>query len=270
MQDNEFDDLFRAKLDNVEVEPSAEVWTNINAELDGKKRNRSILPMLSIAASVIILITAGILFIPKRDNGTIKNQKPNNLAHINASSSVVKPVNNPSVMAQVTNDAQVAAIQTAVNHMTRVHHAKSIEMPVIQKQQDAPTIAKVEPIKIDDQPVLAVVSQKADESKKAVVPDIETPLSVKQSSADPTAGSPSQPVLASAQIPVSTREVKPTVRKRGIHNIGDLVNLVVAKVDKRKDKVIEFTDTDDESTITGVHIGALKIKKETAIAANAK
>lgn len=270
MQDNEFDDLFRAKLDNMEAEPSAEVWTNINAELDGKKRNRSILPMLSIAASIIILIIAGILFIPKESNGPIKNQKPNNLTHTQASPSVVKPANNIPVSGQATKDEQVAAIQTPVNHMARVHHAKSIETPVIQKQQDAPAIAKVEPIKIDDQPVLAVVSQKADESKKSVVPDIETPLSVKQNNIDPTVSSLSQPVLASAQIPASTKEVKPAVRKRGIHNIGDLVNLVVAKVDKRKDKVIEFTDTDDESTITGVHIGALKIKKETAIAANAK
>ena len=65
MQDKEFDDLFRSKLDNFELEPSAQVWQNIDNELSGRKR-RSIFPILSIAASVLILLTAGILFIPKK------------------------------------------------------------------------------------------------------------------------------------------------------------------------------------------------------------
>jgi hypothetical protein len=41
------------------------------------------------------------------------------------------------------------------------------------------------------------------------------------------------------------------------------VNLVVAKVDKRKDKLIQFSDSDDDgSVITAVHLGALKIKRD--------
>ncbi len=68
MQDKEFDDLFRSKLGDFETEPSAQVWQNIDAELDRKRRKKSIFPMLGIAASIIVLITAGILFIPKKEN----------------------------------------------------------------------------------------------------------------------------------------------------------------------------------------------------------
>jgi hypothetical protein len=41
------------------------------------------------------------------------------------------------------------------------------------------------------------------------------------------------------------------------------LNVVIAAVDKRKDKVIEFSNTDgDESSITGINLGIIKIKKE--------
>jgi hypothetical protein len=51
-------------------------------------------------------------------------------------------------------------------------------------------------------------------------------------------------------------------RKHGIRNFGDIVNLVVAKVDKRKDKVIEFSDDDEDgSSITGINLGVIKVKK---------
>ena len=57
MQDKEFDDLFRSKLDDFEMEPTAQVWINIDAEMDGKKRKRSVFFSLRIAASVILLLS---------------------------------------------------------------------------------------------------------------------------------------------------------------------------------------------------------------------
>ena len=42
MRDKEFDQLFTAKLDEFEMEPSPAVWQNIAAELDGKKAKPAI------------------------------------------------------------------------------------------------------------------------------------------------------------------------------------------------------------------------------------
>jgi hypothetical protein len=67
MQDKEFDKLFSSKLEGLEIEPSAKVWKGINGELSGNKR-KSLIPFLSIAASIIVLIAAGVLFIPKKDS----------------------------------------------------------------------------------------------------------------------------------------------------------------------------------------------------------
>jgi hypothetical protein len=40
-------------------------------------------------------------------------------------------------------------------------------------------------------------------------------------------------------------------------------------VDKRKDKLIEFSSKDDdESLITGINLGIIKVKKEEVIATN--
>ncbi|RYE28502.1 MAG: hypothetical protein EOP42_16695 [Sphingobacteriaceae bacterium] len=54
------------------------------------------------------------------------------------------------------------------------------------------------------------------------------------------------------------------VKHKHIRSFGDVVNLVMAKVDKREDKLIQFTDTDDgdESTVTGINLGIINIKKE--------
>jgi hypothetical protein len=261
MQDKEFDDLFRSKLDDFEMEPSEQVWQNIGTELDGKKKVRSILPWLSIAASVIILVAAGILFIPKKAKEDPKDKHKNNLVHTIVKPSVVEPENNAPVSVQPAKEQQVAVVQVPATQVTRVHHTKKAEIPATQNIQDNQAIAKATPAKIDEQPVLAAVSQKASDITE---PDAitEPPVTVKHVEITEPPLTQSQPVLASAQTP-EAKTTKPTVKKRGIRNFGDLVNLVVARVDKRKDKVIEFTDTDDdESMITGVHIGSVRIKKD--------
>src|SRR3569832_2565389 len=108
MQDKEFDDLFHSKLGNFEVQPSAEVWQNIDAELNGKKKN-SIFPMLSIAASVLILLVAGILFIPKK--GVVKHNKPDTNVIAKTTPAAVKSENStkPATPSE-TQQEQLAAV----------------------------------------------------------------------------------------------------------------------------------------------------------------
>jgi hypothetical protein len=69
MQDKEFDELFRSKLGDLEVAPSKSVWDNIAAEVVIGRENRSALPFISIAASVLVLVTAGVFFIPQIKTG---------------------------------------------------------------------------------------------------------------------------------------------------------------------------------------------------------
>ena len=53
------------------------------------------------------------------------------------------------------------------------------------------------------------------------------------------------------------------MERKGIRNVGDLVNFVVDKVDKRDKKLLHFnTDEDDNSSLVGINIGFLKLNKK--------
>ena len=123
---------------------------------------------------------------------------------------------------------------------------------------DIPEVEK----KVEPQQTIAAVEppRKADITQP-VVPGPETPLVTKTTTEN--VGQTKAAPQVTAQLPATDQATKPA-KRRGIHNFGDLVNIVVAKVDKRKDKAIQFTDSDDdESTVTAVNIGPVKINKDT-------
>ncbi len=260
MQDKEFDDLFRSKLGDFEVQPSVQVWQNIDAELAGK-RKKSIFPMLSIAASVLILLTAGILFLPKK--GTVKRNKPDTNAVAKVNPSVIKPENVKPVTSSKSQQEELVAVETPVNTIMKANQPKIKTNAIEQKEQASTSVAKTEVIKHDDRPLIASAAtpEQIEVVKQDLIEITEAPtLEIKPVADNSAISLPAQPVLASNQ-PAKT--TKPVAKKRGIRSFGDIVNLVVAKVDKRKDKLIQFSDSDDdESVITAVHLGALKVKRD--------
>ncbi|MBS1531319.1 MAG: hypothetical protein JSU01_13515 [Bacteroidetes bacterium] len=252
MQDNEFDGLFRNKLNGFESEPSDRVWHGIGTELDKKKI--AILPWLSIAASIIVLVSAGILLIPR---GQKANHSGEGVVKLQPKPTVHKPVE------QVAATVAPAIINQRAKHERRINTKKG-ESAVIAATHVKPNeaITKSETSKIVDQPVIAaVVTPKTDQVKQPVVPGSETQLIAKQN-VDSTI-SISKPVLVAKAQP-ETKSETPVVKKHGIRNFGELVNLVVAKVDKRKDKAVQFTDDEDGdgATLTAVNIGPVKFGKD--------
>lgn len=257
MQDNEFDDLFRNKLDNFEAEPTGKVWSGIDSELSKNDIGKRGFLLLKIAASIIVLLTAGLLFIPK---GHQDQQKPNRIVKSNPKPEVAKPEQAP-VVTPVTKDEQLVAATVQHNHTTpllvvtkrNIVKEPSVKSATINNNQQE-TIAKVEPT------VPVVASQKPDIKVPSTTPDTTVHLIAKAGVPD-IAPAKVKPIII-AQAPVNNTP-KTVVKRRGIHNFGELVNLVVAKVDKRKDKAIEFSDSDDDdSSVTGINIGPFKIKKE--------
>jgi hypothetical protein len=259
MQDKELDDLFRSKLGDFEAQPSAEVWQNIDAEISGKKKKR-IFPMLSIAASVLILLTAGILLIPKK--GVIKHNKAVANLVVKANPSTVKPESstNPVNSAEKQQE-QLAVVETPVKQAAKANQPKTKTNAVELREQVNPSERKVI-AKPEDRPFMASAGTPMhNESIKQEPIELTEAISatVKKTEDNSAVNLPAQPVLASG-LPA---KIKPAAKKHGIRNFGDIVNLVVARVDKRKVKLIEFKDSDDdESVISAVHLGALKIKRD--------
>jgi len=257
MQDREFDDVFRNKLDGFETEPSAKVWMGIDATLDEKGRKKAIMPWLSIAASVIVLVSAGILFIPKK----IIPEHANKIVKVRPAQNIARPKQETGIK---TPALQTETAVAPVRMKPVVHHAKKIEKIIAPVEQPTQVIAKAVPAKTNDQPVLAALPQKQQQATQPVVPGSETPLTIKPMESNNTPDQQTKPALiALQQPPVNKPTVTVSPKKHGIRNFGDLVNLVVAKVDKRKDKALEFSgDDDDESVIAEVNKGIQKIKKD--------
>ena len=253
MQDNEFDGLFRNKLNSFESEPSEKVWSGIDAELGDKKR--SLLPWLSIAASIIVLASAGILFIPK---GQKVNHGSESIVKTPVKPATIKPADQVAVNPVSIKKEEPVKQEQQINAAR--HQKPDITAPAPVKPDEM--IARNEQAKPIDQPVvIAQVKSTTEPVKQPVVPGPETQL-VASHNVD-SAMKTSKPALIVKTQPEVKSET-PAVKKHGIRSFGDLVNLVVAKVDKRKDKAVLFTDDEDGdgSTLTAVNIGPLKIGKD--------
>ena len=72
--------------------------------------------------------------------------------------------------------------------------------------------------------------------------------------------------LAMGSLPIFAKrglKKKPAAKKRA-SGLGGIINTIVAVVDKRDDKLIEFTDSenDEGAKVTALNLGIFKIKKQ--------
>jgi hypothetical protein len=255
MRDKDLDKLFHSALNDYEMDPSPRVWAGITEELDATKRKKAWLPFLSVAAGVILLVTAGVLFIPKE----VKPKKTDNLV-------AVRPPVKPIAVAPVAQVVQpiaapnkkpativIAPVSNLASNKIKTHKPAIAEKPAVkQPVQDVVT-------QQDAQPVLAV-ARPGQQLVKPVVPDVSTPIMQKHTDDAPVIAN--VPTVAPTQQVAAVKTAAP-VKKHKIRSLGDVFNVMISAVDKRKDKIIEFSNTDeDDATITGLNLGIIKVKKE--------
>jgi hypothetical protein len=253
MRDNELDKLFQA-LNDHEIEPSAYVWTGITARLDADKRKRSLVPFLSIAAGIILLVTIGILFIPKTVQ--VNNQHPSK--KMAKSTLPVNKVNPVILQADQQNKRDKKVVIAPVNSLASVKTIKEDKGTVPRKKAIMPD-PKSDITKPIDEPELALAAR-GNDLMNPVMPDMDNAIKP----TDDNVHVLSRPQLAAMQLrPVNKTKAAAPVKKHRIRSLGDVFNVMIAAVDKREDKIIEFSNTDeDDATITGVNLGIIKVKKE--------
>ncbi|RYE30547.1 MAG: hypothetical protein EOP42_12045 [Sphingobacteriaceae bacterium] len=252
--DKELDALF-AKLDDFAVEPSANLWQNIESELDKKPKKKTLVPALRIAAGIIVMLAVGLLFMRKQE--TINNPLPKKIAKVELQKP--DPIKN-----QIKNsgDKNSMLLLSAKNNAVKTASAKSRTKPVVIK-----TIIQIKP-KAEENvtETLAQLKQGSEsgnsesnpnQTQIALVPDASVSLKPQPETEIV------QPAVIKMQVMAAVTNPKKSKHKR-IRNFGDVVNLVMAKVDKREDKLIQFTDSDDgdESNVTGINLGIINLKKE--------
>lgn len=258
MQDKEFDDVFRSQLENFETEPSERVWTGIDDELDSSRRRKLWMPILRVAAILIVVATAGIIIIQQRQTVVPKPGKRPALA-INHPAVIVKPVSGEPEK-QTEPVAQSEPIKKEV-----LQPVNSIAKVVISKKETTPAATDKAAVVTDksqeqiERPQLIAMADvtPATEIKHAVVPNDDVPLAIKDP--DPIVNNTlTKPVIA--QLPSADQSAK-QARRRGIHNFGDLVNLVANKVEKQK-AASALDDDDDDSAVAKINKGIQRMRQE--------
>jgi hypothetical protein len=254
MQDNELDNLFRSKLGNLEVQPSAHIWSNIASEL-GDVKKRSFGPVLRIAATVLVVMGVGAWFMldkpaqVKQQQTAIKKSNPSTTRQ----EAEARPTIQPTIKAEPA--VQLVA-QPVMSHKIRTVHrtvapAEPAVAPVVATPSHTPTGAE----QVSNTPVLAATSTPVN---KPALPDMS--LTANDENTVKTAARLAAAPVNDSPMPAEA-DTHTEKKKKRIHSLGGLINAVIAKVDKREDKLIEFTENDEQENVTGINLGIIKIKR---------
>lgn len=241
IRDKDFDQLFKDAFAEAEVTPSRDLWSSIESEIIPKKKR--IIPIYWLSAAAVLLIaTIGILLYQQQNTTDEHKQLASNIIEKTKSEvqepvakDTAKVVENVVPVLPVRSKAVSAIAKTKVKQDVKpaLEQQQIITAPEMQKQET--TVAKVEEPKKD-------IKTKIEEA--ILQPKEETVIV-----ASPTAAKTDEPINDNEQ------------SNKGIRNVGDVVNLIVNKMDKRKDKLIQFRTDDDDSSLSSINIGPFKIGK---------
>ncbi|MGV8879652.1 MAG: hypothetical protein ACOH2A_11540 [Sphingobacteriaceae bacterium] len=242
MSDKELDQLFHAKLDQLEEKPSAELWKEIQAGINHKTRRTTFSWFYRIAASILLVGVGVWLMMPKR---------PAMQAAVKTRKEIKLPVVEKAVEKQMPNVEKVAT-RTAIVKSPAVN-----KIVLRHKNAASQQLVATKPVVIEHAQGTNVQSQTLIAGHPEI-PDL--PLA----SAVFPVESLSEPIFKDGQGMEATEIQMTGIERRQtkVKNLGDLLNLVIAKVDKREDKIIEFDKHDEEANITCINLGIVKIKRE--------
>ncbi|WP_145859931.1 hypothetical protein [Pedobacter suwonensis] len=244
IRDKDFDQLFKDTFADAEVTPSRDLWSNIESEIVPKKKR--IIPVYWLSAAAILLVaTIGILIYQQQNTTHQGKQLANNVIE-KTKPEVKQPIAQDTAVTTVESIEPVLPVRPkAVNAIAKTKVKKEIKSTGLKETHSmitAPEMQKQE----------AVIA-KIDEPKKDLKTKIEEAILQPKE----------ETVTAAVATPVKTDEpVNDNEQSnKGIRNVGDVVNLIVNKMDKRKDKLIQFRTDDDDSSLSSINIGPFKFGK---------
>ncbi|HEY0175790.1 MAG TPA: hypothetical protein VGC08_05390 [Pedobacter sp.] len=265
IQDKEFDQLFRDRFEGAETEPSANLWENIETQLENKPKR--VFSVYWIAAALCAAaLTAGLLFRQPENRQAIKLVSAWQTAgHRSANKTVSpddrivkeKPSETEVRVLSVTGSSSPASQPSASGRSSlpgaAVHAASVITntAAVAGENGTKKDLTAMQPLALIVHPEYSAISVK---QKKEKLPE-------------PAKETPEEIMLASAEVSPAVKqegaaeEDEPREKHRGIRNIGDLVNYVVNKVDKREEKFLKFKTEDDDSSLIGINIGMIRFNR---------
>ena len=171
MEPNKLENQIREKLNSREIQPSTQAWDRLDAMLSvaEEKKTRRPFGFLFIAASIMVLLTAGIFFFSQRST-EIKPQ--NNIVTTETKDTVQKSVNEtpaPIVEEKQENRVVVSTqnkLRTNNQQQTTSNNGVSI---INQKQLNNPNINRDKEIEYQISSDVAIKDLPKIETKKEIV-----------------------------------------------------------------------------------------------------
>jgi len=243
IQDKEFNQVFKSQFEEAEIEPSADLWSAIETQLEDGRKRKPVFPVYWMAAAMAVMaLTIGLIFYP-----SAKKQLPS-AAIVFHRPDVSKPevdkVQKSSTVLAVILPKKVKAIGH-INH-TRVKaiSSKNEDLVVDSAAYSKKDLVAMQPL------------------RDISHPDYKT-INIKQEKIALPKATPEEIMLASANAGRNDVENENVQREnKGIRNVGDLVNFVVDKLDKRAEKTIQFQTDDDNSSLITINIGIIKFNQK--------
>jgi len=248
ISDKELDKLFQQRFEEAQFPPSEDLWSKIAEKMDQKKTVKTFPAFWMAAASVIVVISAGLWFY--RPVEVIRLQGNQNQLAKNSVSDI-------GVVAESQVLESIEDVNGFYPKVDRVAYritlrSKEIE-PVIGDVSRTKLEQSNERVALNDTPQRNI--QEISQSQKEV--KVPPGYAGDQSKLDVT----QQDMIARTEI---TEDNIVAEQERGspkkIRSIGSLVNFVISKVDHREDKIIEFKDGEEGSKVSGINLGVVKLK----------
>jgi len=242
MPDKEFDQLFRDKFNEAEIEPSTNLWANIETQLAPKRKR--VFPIYWMAAASIAIAITAMLLLQKKEVIQLRGE-------VTAATDVPTATDSKSILADHTPSISISESSATSKSTRSFVSAESKKVKVYQANLP------------EEKYINTGLQPDAQTDRLAIKTMDVKPLDVL-----PVKETATENPIVIASIPTNTNsntitETEDVTERKGIRNVGDIVNYVVDKVDKRDKKLVKFnTDDDDNSSIVGINIGFLKFNKK--------
>lgn len=248
MLDKDFDAFFKSSFEDFEVAPATDSWSKISEKINTKPRKQKFPLFWTAAASILIVLGVGIGLL-----------------------------NKPSEVIKLRPDGETEMMENLAQEQKPIISTVD-EQPVkknIEKQISK--IRATEKLAVTDNIASDINTNEIEVADERVTSELKTVKNIKQVRSKLI----TERLLEEQDIAPLKKEVAVTLlenegtfiasvasnknnpgRKLTISSVGDLVNFVVAKVDKRDEKIIKMTKTEEsDNEITGINLGLFKFRK---------
>lgn len=248
IQDKDFDKLFKNAFEDAEVTPSKDLWSSIESKIEPKKKR--IVPIYWLSAAAVLLVaTVGVLVYQQQGiTDPSKKLASNSIKiitpiveeqQVKDSIKTIVPIKKVETISPINIKSITVLASKKVNTEIKIETKQKAYMTAPEMQKQETTIAKVE------EPKQEIIKKKIEQAILQTNSEIVIAANAATVKADEVVGENNQ------------------VENKGIRNVGDVVNLIVNKVDKRKEKFIQFRTDDDDSSLSSINIGPFKFGKKS-------